>query len=106
VHLHPPKYLYCTLQATTESTLAIDPYLQCTLLYYISIITMQANEDNVYSHQVARRSVARAALHLGLDSMSEEALDVLGDVLLTYLQRVSLLLVSQLFSLCMYVYVL
>jgi hypothetical protein len=50
---------------------------------------MQANEDDVYSHEVARRSVARAALHLGLDSMSEEALDVLGDVLLTYLQRVS-----------------
>jgi hypothetical protein len=55
---------------------------------------MQATEDDVYSYEVARRSVARAALHLGLDSMSEEALDVLGDVLLAYLQRVSMNVLS------------
>ena len=50
---------------------------------------MQANEDDVFNHEVAKRSVARAALHLGVDSMSEEALDVMGDVLLTYIQRVA-----------------
>lgn len=47
-----------------------------------------ANDDDVFNHEVAKRSVARAALHLGIETMSEEALDVMGDVLLTYLQRV------------------
>mmetsp|Transcript_33661 Transcript_33661/g.79387 ORF Transcript_33661/g.79387 Transcript_33661/m.79387 type:complete len:571 (-) Transcript_33661:69-1781(-) len=43
--------------------------------------------DSVYSFEVARRAVGRAALHLGIDSMTEQALDVMADVLLQYLTR-------------------
>lgn len=45
-------------------------------------------KDPVYSFEIARRAVGRAAFHLGVDSMSEAALDVLADVLLNYLNRV------------------
>jgi hypothetical protein len=45
-------------------------------------------EDQVYCFEIARRSVGRAALHLGIDSMSEASLDVMADVLLSYLNRV------------------
>jgi len=48
--------------------------------------------DTGYSHELARRSVARAALHLGLDYLSGDALDVMGDVLITFLERVSSLI--------------
>uniref|UniRef100_A0A7S4AG21 Transcription initiation factor TFIID subunit 8 n=1 Tax=Pseudo-nitzschia australis TaxID=44445 RepID=A0A7S4AG21_9STRA len=44
-------------------------------------------KDSVYSFEVARRAVGRAALHLGIDSMTEQALDVMADVLLQYLTR-------------------
>jgi len=43
--------------------------------------------DQIYSFEIARRAVGRAALHLGIDSMTEQALDVLADVLLQYLSR-------------------
>ena len=51
----------------------------------IIIIVM---EDQVYCFEIARRSVGRAALHLGIESMSEASLDVMADVLLSYLNRV------------------
>jgi len=41
----------------------------------------------MYSFEIARRAVGRAALHLGIDSMTEQALDVMADVLLQYLAR-------------------
>ncbi|KAG7362204.1 hypothetical protein IV203_025870 [Nitzschia inconspicua] len=44
-------------------------------------------KDQIYSFEIARRSVGRAALHLGITTMSESALDVLADVLLQYLSR-------------------
>lgn len=44
--------------------------------------------DDVFSNEIARRAVARAARHIGVETMSEEALDVMADVLLVYLQRV------------------
>jgi hypothetical protein len=44
-------------------------------------------KDQVYSFEIARRSVGRAALHLGVGTMSESCLDVLADVLLQYLNR-------------------
>jgi hypothetical protein len=44
--------------------------------------------DSIYSFEIARRSVGRAALHLGIENMSETALDVMADVLLNYLSRV------------------
>lgn len=44
--------------------------------------------DDVFCHETARRAVARAALHLGLDSMSVEACDSLAAVLIAYLERV------------------
>mmetsp|Transcript_23170 Transcript_23170/g.54782 ORF Transcript_23170/g.54782 Transcript_23170/m.54782 type:complete len:571 (-) Transcript_23170:185-1897(-) len=43
--------------------------------------------DSVYSFEIARRAVGRAALHLGIDSMTEQTLDVMADVLLQYLSR-------------------
>ena len=49
---------------------------------------MQEARDDVFCHLIARRSVARAALHLGIDAMSQEALDALSGVLLAYLERV------------------
>jgi len=44
-------------------------------------------KDEIYSFEIARRVVGRAALHLGIDSMTEQALDVMTDVLLQYLTR-------------------
>lgn len=44
-------------------------------------------KDQVFSFEIARRAVGRAALHLGIDSMTEQALDVMADVLLEYLSR-------------------
>eukprot|EP00934_Nitzschia_sp_Nitz4_P003609 Nitzschia sp. Nitz4//scaffold1_size375055//59402//60610//NITZ4_000224-RA/size375055-processed-gene-0.305-mRNA-1//1//CDS//3329540889//3599//frame0 len=49
---------------------------------------MMEVRDSVYSFEIARRAVGRAAVHLGIDTMSETALDVLADVLLCYLHRV------------------
>eukprot|EP00980_Cylindrotheca_fusiformis_P029644 scaffold23642_cov117-Cylindrotheca_fusiformis.AAC.2 len=43
--------------------------------------------DSIYCFEIARRSVGRAALHLGVEHMSETALDVMADVLLNYLNR-------------------
>lgn len=43
--------------------------------------------DQIYSFEIARRAVARAALHLGIDSMTEQVLDVMADILLQYLTR-------------------
>lgn len=43
--------------------------------------------DKIYSFEIARRVVGRAALHLGIDSMTEQSLDVMADVLLQYLSR-------------------
>lgn len=46
------------------------------------------DNDNSYCTEIARRVVARGALHLGLDGMEGEALDVLGNVLLGYMEMV------------------
>jgi hypothetical protein len=46
------------------------------------------DSEQVYSHELARRSVARAALHMGIETISEEALDVLADVLLSHIERI------------------
>lgn len=43
--------------------------------------------DPIYAFEIARRSVGRAALHLGITTMTESTLDVLADVLLQYLSR-------------------
>mmetsp|Transcript_21140 Transcript_21140/g.29874 ORF Transcript_21140/g.29874 Transcript_21140/m.29874 type:complete len:518 (-) Transcript_21140:251-1804(-) len=45
-------------------------------------------QDEFFCHEIAKRSVARAALHLGVEYMSEEVLEVMGDVLLSYLAKV------------------
>jgi Bromodomain associated len=44
-------------------------------------------DDLLYAHGIARRAVARAALHLGIDCMTGETLDTLSACLLTYLER-------------------
>ncbi|KAL7552267.1 hypothetical protein ACHAWF_015499 [Thalassiosira exigua] len=44
--------------------------------------------DAAYCAEVARRSAARAALHLGLEGMEGAALDTLGSVLLGYMEQV------------------
>mgnify|MGYP005848693895 CR=1 FL=1 len=46
-----------------------------------------ATRDHVYCLELAKRSVARAALHLGITGMTNATLDVLGDILCEYLQR-------------------
>jgi hypothetical protein len=48
-------------------------------------------DDATYCEWVARRAVARAALHLGIEDMTEEALHVLSTCLLDYLGRVGAL---------------
>jgi Bromodomain associated len=46
-----------------------------------------ATADERYCHHLARRAVARAALHYGIESMTSDCLDTVADCLLTYLQR-------------------
>ena len=47
------------------------------------------DNDAAYCTEIARRSVARAALHLGMEGMEGEALDSLGSILLGYMEMVS-----------------
>jgi hypothetical protein len=47
-----------------------------------------ADNDTSYCTEIARRAVARGALHLGFEGMEGEALDVLGNVLLGYMEMV------------------
>ena len=49
---------------------------------------MEEARDEVYCHLIARKAVARAALHMGIETMSREALDTLADVLISYLSRI------------------
>ena len=53
----------------------------------MEVVSSSEEKDKRYSLEIAKRSVARAALHLGITSMSSEALDVMGDALLTFLER-------------------
>ena len=46
------------------------------------------DNDNSYCTEIARRVVARGALYLGLEGMEGEALDVLGNVLVGYMEMV------------------
>mmetsp|Transcript_15897 Transcript_15897/g.22649 ORF Transcript_15897/g.22649 Transcript_15897/m.22649 type:complete len:710 (+) Transcript_15897:283-2412(+) len=48
---------------------------------------LNPRDDLEFSKEIARKSVARAALHLGVEKMGSDALDVMGDVLLSYLER-------------------
>lgn len=48
------------------------------------------DNDTSYCTEIARRVVARGALHLGFEGMEGEALDVLGNVLLGYMKMVRL----------------
>jgi len=45
------------------------------------------SDDLAYCHYTARRAVARAALHLGIGTMTAEAVDGLSGCLLEYLER-------------------
>ena len=56
----------------------------------------QADEE--YCKEISQRAVARAALHLGVESMTSDTLHVLGDVLLSYMERVSSSFLSRLQS--------
>ena len=49
---------------------------------------MDEARDDMYCHLTARRSVATAALRLGLQRMSEEALDSVAGVLIGYVERI------------------
>lgn len=53
-----------------------------------SAISLSTDTDTAYCTELARRSVARAALHLGIEGMETSALDVLGSILLGYLSNV------------------
>jgi len=48
---------------------------------------MQEARDDAYCFLLARRAAARAALHLGIEDVSLEALDALGEILVAYLER-------------------
>lgn len=50
--------------------------------------TTATTDDASYCHWIARRAVARAALHLGIEHMTEEALTVLASCLLDHISRV------------------
>jgi uncharacterized membrane protein YgcG len=52
------------------------------------LIDLSTDTDAAYCTELSRRSVARAALHLGIEGMETSALDVLGSVLLGYLENV------------------
>ena len=47
--------------------------------------------DNLYTTSIAHRSIARAALHLGIEGIETKALEALGGVLVDYLDRVCLI---------------
>ena len=59
-----------------------------------STSTSRTNGDLEYCKELARKSVARAAFHLGMESMSGEALDVMGDILVSYLERIGHVMAS------------
>lgn len=53
-----------------------------------SSFAMEALQDSAYCNLIAQRAVARAALHMGVEEMSQEALETLADVLLAYMSRI------------------
>lgn len=77
---HPQPHVH-----VTPSTATSDPSLPSAAqdAHYGTLT------DRLYNAELARRSVARAALHLGIDRIEGQALDCLGDALLEYLDRVS-----------------
>ena len=48
-----------------------------------------SSRDVEYTLEIAKRSVARAALHLNITEIANDALDALAQILLTYLNQVS-----------------
>jgi len=53
-----------------------------------------SDNDMEYCAELSRRAVARAALHLGIESISGDTLNILGDVLISYLERVGRVLAN------------
>ena len=51
-------------------------------------------DDTIYCHGTARRAVARAALHLGIECMTSESIDVLSACLLDYLERIGAMMAN------------
>jgi Bromodomain associated len=51
-------------------------------------------DDMIYCHGTARRAVARAALHLGIECMTAESIDVLASCLLDYLERIGAMMAN------------
>ncbi len=51
----------------------------------------KGQNDSDYCTEIAKRAVARAALHLGVESMSADALEAMGNALLSYLDTVRFL---------------
>jgi Bromodomain associated len=49
---------------------------------------MQESLDDNFCSWTAQRAVARASLHLGIESCSAEALETLADVLIVYIERI------------------
>lgn len=54
----------------------------------------KGENDSEFCKEIAKRAVARAALHLGVESMNVDALEVMGDALLSYLDTVRILNIS------------
>jgi hypothetical protein len=64
--------------------------------------TSKRHNDSDYCKEIAKRAVARAALHLGVESMNADALEVMGDALVSYLDTVRCLLISSVRFRCIY----
>ena len=81
-HPHPLPHVHAApTTAAADPTSSLHPSAQDA---HYGTLT-----DRLYNAELARRSVARAALHLGIDRIEGQALDCLGDALLEYLDRVS-----------------
>jgi hypothetical protein len=63
---------------------AISPEIEA-----VATAPLERHADEDYCKEISRRAVARAALHLGVESMTSDTLHVLGDVLISYMERVS-----------------
>jgi len=79
-----------TLSSTVREHSSSSPMMMTELLSSENVSHHFSNfssDEKKYSHEIAKRSAARAALHLGITSMSSDALDVMGESLINFLGR-------------------
>lgn len=57
-------------------------------------LTQGTRNDMEYCKEMSRKAIARAGLYLGVTSMDKDALGVLGDTLVDYLEKVGIFFVT------------